>query len=61
MKRFQPSRQLLQALDAVSRAGCDLDAAVDGVTDQFDLERRRLRKALARADRALAKAKGGAA
>jgi hypothetical protein len=58
-KRSQPSRALVEALDAVRDATNDLDNAI-GVTGGFTDELRRLREAVARADLALAKAKGGA-
>ena len=58
-KRSQPSPALVAALEAVRHATNDLDNAA-GVTGQFTDELRRLREAVARADRAVAKAKGGA-
>jgi hypothetical protein len=59
-KRSQPARALVQALEAIRYAAQELDAAIDGTTDEFNAELRRLRQAAARADRALARAKGGA-
>jgi hypothetical protein len=58
-KRSHPSPALVEALEAVRQATNDLDNAI-GVTGGFTEELRRLREAVARADRALAKDRGGA-
>ena len=50
---------LRQALDGLLTAAADLDAAIDGVTDQFDDERAGLDAAYQTAHAAVTKAGGG--
>lgn len=62
---FEPERfhkaapALRQALACLSTAAEDLDAAVDGVTDQFDSERAELHSACCHARRVLDEFAGG--
>ncbi len=51
--------QVLTALKRLRCAAGNLDAALDGITEQFEQEQRRLAEALAGADLAILNAKGG--
>lgn len=50
---------MLTALKRLRCAAGNLDAALDGITEQFEQEQRRLAEALAGADLAILNAKGG--
>ena len=53
-------QHLLAALTQLLEAAGNLDAAIDGVTTQFDHERKRLQDAIQRADGAMLGLKRGA-
>jgi hypothetical protein len=59
LKAADYHQPLLAVLQRLSATATDLDSSIDGVTDQFDRQRRKLQREIAVANRIITALKGG--